>query len=64
MIHSDVGCPIHDNFHSSWVPALLPVQLLLLALLVVRVEFLLDALVGTGENMIRKLGYMGSLIIF
>jgi hypothetical protein len=37
------------------VPALLPLQLLLLALLEVRDELLMDALVGTGEIMIRKL---------
>jgi hypothetical protein len=37
------------------VPALLPVQLLLLALLAVRDELLMDALVGTGEILIRKL---------
>ncbi len=37
------------------VPALLPVRLLLLALLAVRDELLMDALVRTGENMTRKL---------
>jgi hypothetical protein len=38
------------------VPTQLPVRLLLLALLAVRDELLMDALAGTGENMIRKLG--------
>jgi hypothetical protein len=37
------------------VPALLPVQLLLPSLLAVRDELLMDALIGAGEKMIRKL---------